>query len=458
MSHTPSVAALDARHMTKLLKKGKAAECFIAAIKAIDDGKQPTDLLGITTDFGGDYDAKMRAVLQSQAEILQEPHHMPPSRSCDHPIDLTSDQIPPSYMPRLSPAELEELRRQLDDYLERGWIRPSSSPYGAPILFVRKKDGSLRMCIDYRGLNLITRRNAYPLPRIDMLLDQLHGATIFTSLDLWSGYHQVRIKEADIYKTAFRTRYGLYEFTVMPFGLTNTPATFMNLMHDVLRPYLDKFVVVYLDDILIYSCTPKEHLQHVALVLDALKKHQLHVKLSKCFFGRRRTTFLGHVIEEGTIQIDPAKIKAVEDWPAPRNIKEVQRFLGFTGFLRSFIDRYAELAAPLTALTRGKPPPSASIPWNEQCQRSFEALKEAITSAPVLLIPDACPNTTFTVWADASSCAIAAILFQDQGKGLQPVAYESRQYTPAEANYTPREQELLAVVHALDVWRCYLEG
>lgn len=462
----PSVAVLNASRMSKLLRKGKVAECYLATIKEVTDDtlhcktpssttSPPSSIDTISTDFGVDYTNNVRNLLHGFSN-LSEPKHMPPRRSCDHPIDLTSPQPPASYNPRLSPAELKEVRRQLDIYLERGWVRPSTSPYSAPIVLVRKKDGSIRVAIDYRGLNAITVRNAYPLPRIDMLMDQLHGAKCFTSLDLWSGYHQVRIRENDIPKTAFRTRYGLYEFTVMPFGLTNAPATFMNLMHNVLHPFLDKFVVVYLDDILIYSRTPKEHLHHVRQVLEALEANHLHIKLSKCSFGKRHVNFLGHIIEDGTIRIDPAKIEAVTKWPIPKNIKEVQAFLGFTAWLRPFISHYAEIAAPLTTLTRGKPAPSSPINWTKACHHSFQELKTAVTNAPVLLIPDTSPHATFTLWTDASGVAVAGILFQDQGQGLQPVAYTSRQYNTHEANYTPREQELLAIVHALDTWRCYL--
>jgi hypothetical protein len=260
---------------------------------------------------------------------IPETQPMPPSRAVDHAIALEPGSAPPNRgVIRLSQPELEELRRQLQELIDKGYIRPSVSPYGAPVLFARKKDGTLRLCIDYRALNKISVKNKYPLPRIDDLLDQLSGATVFSKIDLQSGYHQVRVAEADIPKTAFRTRYGHYEWTVMPFGLTNAPATFQSLMNAVLRPYLDTFVLVYLDDVLIYSKTQEEHKRHLALVLQALREHKLYAKLSKCEFGKRQLNFLGHVIGDNGISMDPSKVEAITSWPKPRTVTELQSFLG----------------------------------------------------------------------------------------------------------------------------------
>jgi len=303
----------------------------------------------------------------------------------------------------MSPLELQEVQRQLEEYLDRGWIRPSSSPFGAPILFARKKDGSLTMCVDYRALNELTIKNRYSLLRIDELLDQLHGAKLFTALDLWSGYHQVRIHPADIPKTAFRTRYGHFEFTVLPFSLTNAPATFMGCMNDVLRPFLDKFVVVYLDDILIYSKTECEHLDHVRAVLEALKRHRLHVKLKKCVFVHASISFLGFLVTSSGV---PAKVKAVENWPLPFNVTEVRSFLGFANYCRRFIKDFASIAAPLTELTR------ASVPFPAQLSAdavaAFDALKLALTSAPLFILPKVGPDAEFAMYTDASTLAIGA--------------------------------------------------
>ncbi|GJU05141.1 putative reverse transcriptase domain-containing protein [Tanacetum coccineum] len=221
---------------------------------------------------------------------------------------------------RLAPSEMEELSTQLQELSDKGFIRPSSSPWGAPVLFVKKKDGSFRMCIDYRELNKLTVKNRYPLPRIDDLFDQLQGSSVYSKIDLRSGYHQLRVRDEDIPKTAFRTRYGHYEFQVMPFGLTNAPAVFMDLMNRVCRPYLDKFVIVFIDDILIYSKTKEEHDVHLRLILELLKKEELYAKFSKCDFWLSKVQFLGHVIDSKGIHVDPAKIESIKDWESPKTL------------------------------------------------------------------------------------------------------------------------------------------
>ena len=228
----------------------------------------------------------------------------------------------------MAPAELEELRKQIDDLLQKRYIHPSVSPWGAPVLLVKKKDGSRRMCIDYRELNAVTIKNKYPLPRIDDIFDQLGGLKVFSKLDLRSGYHQLKVKKEDVQKTAFRTRYGHYEFVVMPFGVTNAPAVFMNLMNLIFYDFLDKFVVIFIDDILIYSKSEAEHAEHLRLVLQTLRKHQLYVKFSKCEFWLDRVAFLGHIVSGSGIEVDPAKVKAVREWPTPKTEKDIRSFLG----------------------------------------------------------------------------------------------------------------------------------
>jgi hypothetical protein len=381
------------------------------------------------------------------------PKQPPPQRDVDHEIELEPGAKPP-FLPiyQLSVKELEEVKKQLTMLLESGFIQPSKSPFGAPIIFVPKKNGKLRMCVDYRALNAITVKNRYPLPRIDELMDRLHGATVFTKLDLQSGYWQIRIKEEDIPKTAFRTRYGHYEWKVLPFGLTNAPATFQALMNNVLRPYLDQFVVVYLDDILIYSRTPEEHEQHLQLVLKALEDNELYVGLDKCAFGFPEVDFLGHVVSGEGIKPDPGKISAVQEWPTPKGIREVRSFLGLTGYYRRFIQHYSAKALPLTELTRA----DSVWHWGPIQQAAFDALKHALTTAPVLLTPD--PQLPYEVYTDASNFALGAVLLQNQGKGKQPVAYLSRKLTPAERNYPTGDREMLAIYYALQHWRCYLEG
>ena len=233
-------------------------------------------------------------------------------RQVQHGIDVVQGSKPVSKPPyRLSAAEASEVERQLTDYLKRGFIQPKCSPWASPILLVKKKDGSMRLCVDYRGLNALTIKNKYPLPRIDELFDQLNGAWYFTKIDLRSGYHQVRIRTQDVSKTAFQTRFGHYEFLVMPFGLTNAPATFMTLMDSVLRPYLGKFVVVYLDDILIYSRSLEEHLDHLKKVFELLRAHKLYAKESKCEFCRTQIHYLGHLISAEGLQMDPSKVEVI---------------------------------------------------------------------------------------------------------------------------------------------------
>ncbi|GKA36639.1 putative reverse transcriptase domain-containing protein [Tanacetum coccineum] len=277
---------------------------------------------------------------------------LPPVRQVEFQIDLIPGAAPVARAPyRLAPSEMQELSNQLQELADRGFIRPSTSPWGAPVLFVKKKDGSFRMCIDYRELNKLTVKNRYPLPRIDDLFDQLQGSSTYSKIDLRSGYHQLRVRDEDIPKTAFRTRYGHYEFQVMPFGLTNAPAVFMDLMNRVCKPYLDKFVIVFIDDILIYSRNKEEHADHLRIILELLKKEKLYAKFSKCDFWISIVQFLGHVIDSQGIHVDPAKIKAVKNWASPTTPTEVRQFLGLTGYYRRFIKDFLKIAKPLTELT-----------------------------------------------------------------------------------------------------------
>ncbi|GJT81641.1 putative reverse transcriptase domain-containing protein [Tanacetum coccineum] len=297
---------------------------------------------------------------------------LPPTRQVEFQIDLVPGAAPVARAPyRLAPSETKGLSEQLKELSDKGFIRPSSSPWGAPVLFVKKKDGSFRMCIDYRELNKLTVKNRYPLPRIDDLFDQLQGSSVYSKIDLRSGYHQLRVREEDISKTAFRTRYGHYEFQVMPktafrtryghyefqvmpFGLTNAPAVFMDLMNRVCKPYLDKFVIVFIDDILIYSKNKKEHEEHLKLILELLKKEELYAKFSKCEFWIPKVQFLGHVIDSEGIHVDPAKIESIKDWTSPKSPTEIRQFLGLAGYYRRFIEGFSKIAKPMTKLTQKK--------------------------------------------------------------------------------------------------------
>ena len=371
----------------------------------------------------------------------------PPEREVDFPIDLvpgTASISLPHY--RMEPAELKELKAQLQELVDGGFIRPSISPWGALVLFVKKKDGTWRLCIDYRKLNKVTIRNKYPLPRIDDLFDQLQGAKVFSKIDLRSGYHQLRIREPDIPKTAFRTRYGHYEFLVMSFGLTNAPAVFMDLMNRVFRPYLDRFVIVFINDILMYSRSELEHERHLGLVLHTLRQHQLYAKFSKCEFWLSRVGFLGHVISVEGIYVDPQRVEAIANWEQPTTVTEVRSFLGLAGYYRKFIEGFSKIAGPLHCLNRK----GVKFEWTDKCEESFQTLKEKLTSAPVLTLPEG--NEGFEVYSDASYQGLGCVLMQHK----RVLAYTSRQLKKHELNYPTHDLELAAVIFALKTWRHYL--
>ncbi|KAL8088747.1 hypothetical protein AgCh_038509 [Apium graveolens] len=322
---------------------------------------------------------------------------LPPDRQIEFEINLAPGTEPVSKARyRMAPAEMKELVNQLHELLDKGVIRPSTSPWGAPVLFVKKKDESMRLCIDYRELNKMAIKNRYPLPRIDDLFDQLKGAKYISKIDLRSGYHQMKIKADDIQKTAFRTRYGNYEFLVMPFGLTNAPAAFMDLMNRVFKNYLDKFVVVFIDDILIYSKSEEEHMQHLWIALQILRKEKLYAKFSKCEFWLKEVQFLGHVFGSEGVKVDPIKIEAIISWERPKTPTEVRSFLGLAGYYRKFFKDFSKIARPLTKLTRK----NQKFEWNAECEDSFQELKQRLVIAPVLVLPD--NQGDFVIFSDAS--------------------------------------------------------
>ncbi|GKC68471.1 putative reverse transcriptase domain-containing protein [Tanacetum coccineum] len=315
-------------------------------------------------------------------------------------IDLIPDASPVVKSPyRLAPSEMLELSNQLKELQEKGFIRPSHSPWGAPVFFVKKKDGAMRMCIDYRELNKLTIKNRYPLPRINDLFDQLQGACYFSKIDLRSGYHQLRVREEDIPKTPFRTRYGHFKFTVMPFGLTNAPAIFIDLMNRICKPYLDKFVIVFIDDILIYSKSKEEHEVHLKTILDLLKKEKLYAKFSKCEFWLKEVQFLRHVVNRDGIYVDPSKVESVKNWKTPESSTEIRSFLGLAGYYRRFIENFSKIAKPLTLLTQK----NKTYVWGDKQDEAFQILKEKLCNAPVLALPDG-PDD-FVVYCDASKQA-----------------------------------------------------
>ncbi|WVZ89946.1 hypothetical protein U9M48_036291, partial [Paspalum notatum var. saurae] len=375
---------------------------------------------------------------------------LPPDRDVEFCIDLVPGTAPVSKRPyRMAPDELKELKIQLQEQLDKWFIRPSSSPWGCPALFVEKKDqGGKRLCLDYRPLNAVTVKNKYPIPHIDILFDQLAGAKVFSKIDLRSGYYQIKIGKEDIPKTAFSTRYGLYEYLVMSFGLTNAPAFFTYMMNSVFMNELDKFVVVFIDDILIYSKDEKEHEEHLRIVLARLREHKLYAKFSKCAFWLKEVGFLGHVLSEKGVAVDPSKVEAVLNWKQPESVTGIRSFLGLAGYYRRFIKDFSKIAKPMTSLTKK----NVKFIWSPKCEEGFQELKKFLTTAPVLAQPDV--TKPFDVYCDASGQGLGCVLMQEG----RVIAYASRQLRKHEANYPTHDLELAAVVHALKIWRHYLLG
>jgi hypothetical protein len=393
---------------------------------------------------------------QDLAEVFSEVESsaLPPHRGhLDHHIPLEEGSKPvfgPLY--NLSETELKALKEYIDRNLRRGWIRSSTSPFGAPILFTKKSDGSLRLCVDYRALNRMTIKNRYPLPLISELLDRIKGKKYFTKLDLRDAFHQLRVAMGDEWKTAFRTRYGHFEYTVMPFGLTGAPGTFQAYVNDALREFLDEFCVVYLDDILIFSETLEEHIQHVRKVLLRLKECGLFVKLPKCEFHVQKLSFLGFIISPDGISMDPQRISTIVEWPVPESVYDVQVFLGFANFYRRFIDGYSRVVLPITQLLRK----NQKFVWSSKAQDAFDRLKSLFTSAPVLRHFD--PELPISLYTDSSGFALSGIISQLYEGRWYPVAYWSRKCIPAECNYDIHDREMLAIVESMKHWRHYLEG
>uniref|UniRef100_A0A674PMU1 Gypsy retrotransposon integrase-like protein 1 n=1 Tax=Takifugu rubripes TaxID=31033 RepID=A0A674PMU1_TAKRU len=423
--------------------------CLRSAVTSLSGSSAPAqeipDLSQVPRDYHdlGEVFCKQRAL------------SLPPHRPYDCAIDLLPGAtLPSSRLYNLSRAEREAMENYIGESLASGLIRPSSSPVGAGFFFVQKKDGTLRPCIDYRSLNEITIKNKYPLPLLDAAFAPLHRAQVFSKLDLRSAYHLVQIREGDEWKTAFNTPLGHFEYLVMPFGLTNAPAVFQALINDVLRDMLNKFIFVYLDDILIFSESEEEHVQHVRLVLQRLLENRLFVKAEKCDFHTTSISFLGFVVARGQLSPDPAKVRAVMEWPTPSSRRQLQQFLGFANFYRRFIRDYSKVAAPLTRLTSTL----LSFRWTPEAETAFNRLKVLFSSSPILTHPD--PSRQFVVEVDASDMGVGAVLSQRSGEDqkLHPCAFFSHRLSPAERNYDVGNKELLAVVLALQEWRHWLEG
>eukprot|EP00877_Chromochloris_zofingiensis_P004554 jgi/Chrzof1/1409/Cz10g06220.t1 len=435
----------------RLLRKSSTAAycCYIKERLDIDaaaaaDSKAGDDCTPVVVE----------ALLNEFADVFQEPSGTPAVHDVHHTIELQEGAKPPYRQPyRMSTAELVVLKKQLTELLDKGWIRPSSSAFGAPVLFARKKDGTLRLCIDYRALNAITVKNRYPLPRIDELFDTVRGASVYTRLDLASAYHQIPMAPGDVHKTAFQTRYGQFEFLVVPFGLCNAPSTCQSLMHKIFAPHLDEFVCIYLDDILVYSRSMDEHLEHLRVVLSALREHKLFAKRKKCEFAKASLSFLGHVLSKDGIQVDVSKVQAILDWPQPTDVHELRSFLGMCSYYRRFVPQFAKVAAPLTDLTRNN---RSLQEWDVPQQAAFDTLKHLLTTAPVLKQPD--PSKPFVLHTDASDFAIGGVLMQEHDGHLHPCAYYSRKLSEAEAKPGAYGREMLSVVDNVRHFEHYMDG
>jgi len=412
---------------------------------------------------GGEYDLPPELRDFESVFDYKDIANLPQPVGAEHPIVLEDGKRPP-FRPlyNMSHTELGTLREYLDTAMANGWIRRSESPAGAPVLFVPKKDGTLRLCVDYRGLNDVTVKNRCPLPLISETLDRLSGAKFFSKMDLKDAYHRIPIRQGDEWKTAFRTRYGHFEYLVMPFGLTNAPATFQAYINQALAGLMDTCCVVYLDDILIFSDSREEHTRHLRQVLERLKKHALYASRKKCQFFTSEVEFLGFIVSTAGVAMDPSRIKTIEEWQAPASLHDVQVFLGFANFYRRFIRNYSKVAQPLTALLKGSQngKKTGEFALSEGAEQAFRQLKEAFTTAPILCHYD--PAAPLRIETDASTFAIAGILSQLQEvngqKDWHPVAFHSRKMIPAEQRYETHDQELMAIVECFKQWRHYLEG
>ncbi|RYP44155.1 hypothetical protein DL768_009354 [Monosporascus sp. mg162] len=425
---------------SKHVPEGRKADAGGHAVQTPDDSSRIAALPSEYQDYRDVFDVSL-------AGALPQHHHM------EHRIDLEEGKTPPwGPIYPLSEKEQEVLREYIKQAPAKGWIRPSRSPAGAPVLFVPKPGGKLRLCVDYRGLNKITRKDRTALPLVSEILDRLSKAVIYTKLDLKDAYHRLRIREGDEWKTAFRTKYGHFEYLVMPFGLANAPASFQNYINRALAGLVDTICIVYLDDILIYSRDEAEHQQHVRSVLERLRQWGLYANPDKCVFHTKKVTFLGFVISPEGISMDPEKVRAIQEWQEPSSVHDIQVFLGFAGFYRRFIKGYSKITAPLTDLLKSSQQPRIKLEGSSLL--AFRKLKILFTNAPLLRHFD--PRLPIRLETDASDFAIGAVLSQLHGDRWHPVAFMSRKLKGAELRYHTPDAELLAITHSFEQWRHYL--
>ncbi|GJT80165.1 reverse transcriptase domain-containing protein [Tanacetum coccineum] len=391
---------------------------------------------------------EVKSVLEEFKDVVSKelPPGLPLMRDIQHCIDFVPEAvIPHKAAYRMNTKEHEELQRQVQDLLEKGSIRESLSPCEVPALLVPKKDGSWRMCIDSRAVNKITIKYHFPIPRFDDLIDQLHGATIFSKIDLRNGYHHIRVRPGDEWKTVFKTRNGLYEWMVMPFGLSNAPSTFMRLMNQIFWSYIGKFVVLYFDDILVFSTLVEQHLNYLRRVFEVLRAQKLYTNAEKCHFLSNEVMFLGYIVSKEGIQMDPAKIDAILNWSTPKNINDIRSFHGLASFYRRFIHNFSTIIAPITECIKG-----SKFKWSQEADEAFGLLKNKVTTAPVLTLADF--NEVFEVHCDASGVGIRGVLSQKS----QPIAFFSEKLNETRRKYSTYDKDFYAMVRSLEYWRHYL--
>ena len=430
----------------------------VATVNNLDSTSVPQILIDninqLPDDVSQAEQEKFHALLSLYSDVIAtNPEDLGHTQMLSHHIN-TGDAQPIRQATRRVPLPCQgKVQELLEDMLAKNIISPSKSPWASPVVLVRKKDGSVRFCVDYRKINEVTRKDAYPLPRVDDTLDTLSGSVWFSTLDLRSGYWQVEVDPSDREKTAFCTQQGLFEFNVMPFGLCNAPATFQRLMNLVLAGIQWQSCLVYIDDIIIFGKTFDQHLHNLQQVLDRLRQAGLKLHPRKCHFLQHEVTFLGHVVSQKGVSPDPNKTSKVAQWPTPKSAKEVQQFLGLANYYRKFIKNFAGMARPLHRLTEKGVP----FLWTDQCHDCFSTLKSLLISAPILALPNW--SRPFIVDTDASDQAIGAVLSQTNERGEeQVIAYASRCLSKSERNYCVTRRELLAVVTFLQHFKQYLLG
>jgi hypothetical protein len=438
----PMLTSITFHQLKKMVQQEPTAQIYSLSIEG---PKQKDSSSPVATTL---QKPRFRNLLSRYASLFEEPKHLPPPRFTDHQIPLNPNAAPVNVRPyRYLHSQKLEIESQVQKLIENGWIQLSNSPFSSPVLLLKKKDGTWRMCVDYRALNEITVKDRFPLPTVDELLDELGTTRVFSKLDLTSGFHQIRLQLNDSMKTAFRSHDGHYEYRVMPFGLCNAPATFQATMNDVFRSLLRKSVIVFFDDILVYSDSEETYLSHLEQVFMILKEHQFFLKASKCAFVQSKVDYLGHVVADGIVAPDPTKVQAIVEWPSPKNLKALRGFLGLSGYHRKFIKGYASIAQPLTTLLK-----KDAFKWNDEAQAALDKLKQAMVEVPVLSLPDF--SIHFVIQTDASEFAMGAVLLQRD----HPLAFYSRLFCPRLAKASTYIRELHAITSAVKRWRQYLLG